>query len=81
MAVKELVTQEIQINKNKKLILTISWCKACGICMQLCPRKVLGEEEVTKKVMIMAAEQCNGCGVCELSCPDFVFTIEELEDK
>jgi 2-oxoglutarate ferredoxin oxidoreductase subunit delta len=80
MALKELVKQEIQINEKKKLVLTVSWCKACGICMQLCPRKVLGEEDVTKKVLIIAPEQCNGCGVCELSCPDFVFTIEETEE-
>ncbi len=77
MVVKELVKQEIQINPTKKLVATLSWCKACGICMQLCPRKVLGEEEVTQKVIFIAPEKCNGCGLCELSCPDFVFTIEE----
>lgn len=79
MALKELVKQVIQINEKKKLEITISWCKACSICMQLCPRKVLGEEEVTKKVIIIAPEQCNGCGVCELSCPDFVFSIKETD--
>ena len=79
MASEELVRQEIEINQNKKLIVTVSWCKACGICMELCPRDVLGEEEVTKKVILIATEQCNGCGLCELSCPDYVFTIGELE--
>jgi 2-oxoglutarate ferredoxin oxidoreductase subunit delta len=79
MASEELVRQEIEINQNKKLIVTVSWCKACGICMELCPRDVLGEEEVTKTVILIAAEQCNGCGLCELSCPDYVFTIGELE--
>lgn len=80
MALKELVLKEIQIDAKKKLVLTVSWCKACGICMQLCPRKVLGEEEVTKKVSIIAPEKCNGCGICELSCPDYVFTIVETEE-
>jgi|DewCreStandDraft_5_1066085.scaffolds.fasta_scaffold06875_3 2-oxoglutarate ferredoxin oxidoreductase subunit delta len=80
MATKDLVKQEIQINPTKKLVLTVSWCKACGICMQLCPRQVLGEEEVTKKVILIAPEKCNGCGLCELTCPDYVFTIEELEE-
>ncbi len=80
MAAKDLVKQEVQINPTKKLVLTISWCKACGICMKLCPRQVLGEEEVTKKVILIAPEKCNGCGLCELVCPDYVFTIEELEE-
>jgi 2-oxoglutarate ferredoxin oxidoreductase subunit delta len=79
VATKEIVKQEIQVSPTKKLVLTISWCKACGICMELCPREVLGAEEVTKKVILIAPEQCNGCGLCELSCPDYVFTIEELE--
>jgi 2-oxoglutarate ferredoxin oxidoreductase subunit delta len=79
MASKELVKQEIEISPTKKLVVTVSWCKACGICMELCPKEVLGTEEVTKKVILIAAEKCNGCGLCELSCPDYVFSIEDLE--
>ena len=80
MGAKELVKQEIEINPSKKLVVTLSWCKACGICVELCPKEVLGEEEVTKKVILIAPEKCNGCGLCELSCPDYVFTIQELDD-
>lgn len=80
MASKQLVKQEIEINPSKKLVVTVSWCKSCGICMELCPRDVLGAEEVTKKVILIAPEQCNGCGLCEISCPDYVFTIEELNE-
>ncbi len=80
MTSKEIVKQEIQITPQKKLVVTVSWCKACGICMELCPRDVLGEEAVTRKVILIAPEKCNGCGLCELSCPDYVFTIEELDE-
>jgi 2-oxoglutarate ferredoxin oxidoreductase subunit delta len=80
MASKELVKQEIEINPTKKLVVTVSWCKACGICMELCPKEVLGEEDVSKKVILIAPEKCNGCGLCELSCPDYVFTVKELND-
>jgi len=79
MTSKEIVKQEIQVTPQKKLVVTVSWCKACGICMELCPREVLGAEEVTRRVILIAPEKCNGCGLCELSCPDYVFTIEELE--
>ena len=80
MTSKEILKQETHITPQKKLVVTVSWCKACGICMELCPRDVLGEEEVTRKVILIAPEKCNGCGLCELSCPDYVFTIEELEE-
>ena len=80
MVSKEIVKQEVQIGHNKKLVVTLSWCKSCGICMELCPREVLGAEEVTKKVILIAPEKCNGCGLCELSCPDYVFAIQELEE-
>ncbi len=80
MTSKQLVKQEIDIEPGKKLVVTVSWCKACGICMELCPKKVLGSEEVTKKVILIAPEKCNGCGLCELSCPDYVFTIAELDE-
>lgn len=80
MTSKDVVKQEIQVTPQKKLVVTVSWCKACGICMELCPRDVLGAEEVTRKVILIAPEECNGCGLCELSCPDYVFTVEELEE-
>lgn len=80
MASNEMVKQEIQITANKKLVVTISWCKSCGICMELCPREVLGSEAVTKSVILIAPDKCDGCGLCELACPDYVFAIEELEN-
>jgi NAD-dependent dihydropyrimidine dehydrogenase PreA subunit len=79
MISEKIVKQEIQISPNKRLVVTLSWCKSCGICMELCPREVLGAEEVTKKVILIAPEKCNGCGLCELNCPDYVFTVQELE--
>jgi 2-oxoglutarate ferredoxin oxidoreductase subunit delta len=77
MTSKYSVCQEIQISSQKKLVLTIDWCKACGICMEICRREVLGAEEVTGKVIFIAPERCNGCGLCEIACPDYVFTIRE----
>lgn len=80
MASNEMVKQEIQINFTKKLVVTINWCKSCGICMELCPREVLGAEPVTKRVILIAPDKCNGCGLCELACPDYVFTIKDMEN-
>ncbi len=75
-----MVSQE-KVNPNKKLVVKVSWCKACGICIEMCPRHVLGAEALTQKVILIAPDQCNGCGLCELACPDYVFTIQELGDQ
>ena len=79
MVTKGIVQEVIQISSARQLMVTASWCKACGICMALCPQDVLGADEVTNKVVLVAPEECTGCGVCELSCPDYVFSIQELE--
>jgi 2-oxoglutarate ferredoxin oxidoreductase subunit delta len=81
MAIQEIAKQEICVSPNKKLVITVDWCKACGICIKVCPRQVLGAEPVTQKVILIVADKCNGCGLCELACPDYVFTILELEDR
>ena len=80
MTLLEMIKQEIEISANKKLVMTVGWCKACGICMAMCPRQVLGAEPVTQTVTLVAADRCNGCGLCELVCPDYVFTLQEEQD-
>ena len=80
MISKMVSNQKYRIDSSKLLVVTGSWCKACGICMALCPQQVLGEDEVTKKVVVVASDLCTGCGRCELACPDYVFSIEELDE-
>ena len=81
LALLEMTRQELKISSTRKLVLTVGWCKACGICMAMCPRQVLGAEPVTRAVKRIAADRCNGCGLCELVCPDYVFTLQEAQDE
>lgn len=68
---------EKHITAKGTLAVTVEWCKACGICMQVCPRQVLGAEEITSRVVVLAPDRCTACGRCEVICPDYVFSIEE----
>jgi 2-oxoglutarate ferredoxin oxidoreductase subunit delta len=57
-------------------IIFYDWCKACGICIAFCPKKVFDRSEEGKPV-IQRPDDCIGCGFCELHCPDFAITIKE----
>lgn len=48
------------------------WCKKCGICIQVCPKKNL--ELKNNKVRDLG--NCTGCKLCEIYCPDFALEIK-----
>lgn len=49
-------------------------CKACGLCIQFCPKKVLRQGTTINKLGYEATEYvgegCIGCGTCFYSCPE-----------
>jgi 2-oxoglutarate ferredoxin oxidoreductase subunit delta len=60
-------------------------CKACDLCVSVCPSGVLGmtyEKTSTLGAMISIdhPEACIGCHECELSCPDFAIYVAESKD-
>jgi 2-oxoglutarate ferredoxin oxidoreductase subunit delta len=61
-------------------------CKACGYCVQFCPKKALGfsKGRVNQKgynPVEHINDSCTAsgkpCGICYLVCPDYVFEIIE----
>ena len=69
-----------KINLNFK----IDVCKGCGLCVDVCPLKILELDEniVNSKGYHPAYEaqqnKCIGCTSCALMCPDSVITIEKV---
>ena len=60
-------------------------CKACDICVSVCPSGVLGmryDHTSTLGAMISVdhPEACIGCNECELSCPDFAIYVADKKD-
>ncbi|MEM1707579.1 MAG: 4Fe-4S binding protein, partial [Sulfolobales archaeon] len=58
-------------------------CKECGICISVCPTKVLERGDSRNKrgyryVVPARPEKCIGCRLCEFSCPDFAIYIEAV---
>ena len=60
--------------KSSVLDINLGWCKGCGICVMVCPKKVLGQDERGKAV-VDDPDNCIKCRLCELSCPDFAITV------
>lgn len=57
----------IEIRKN--------WCKACNICIDFCPKGVLGIDG-DGKPMVVSIEECTGCMMCEYRCSDYAIKVE-----
>ncbi len=51
-------------------------CKACGICIGLCPKKVFTTNYLGKAV-VSYPEKCTGCKTCVIHCPDYCIEVGE----
>ena len=55
-------------------------CKACGICIALCPTKVFSATQEGKS-QVTNAKACTGCLTCEFHCPDFCVEVEAKDNE
>jgi 2-oxoglutarate ferredoxin oxidoreductase subunit delta len=60
--------------KLKAIVINRDWCKGCGICIALCPKKVLDLDGSDKAVAIRPVD-CICCRMCELRCPDLAIEV------
>ena len=65
-----MVIKEIINVRGKHLGYFEAWCKACGICIALCPKHVF-DTGTDGKPIVARPEDCINCGTCEIMCPDF----------
>lgn len=70
---------------NVPVWVNTSNCKACDICVSVCPSGVLGMRyDPTSTLGAMVAidhpEACIGCNECELTCPDFAIYVAEKSE-
>jgi 2-oxoglutarate ferredoxin oxidoreductase subunit delta len=55
-------------------------CKACGICIALCPENVFDRDAQAYPV-IARPDDCTSCLLCELHCPDFAIEVRRKARK
>jgi len=56
-------------------------CKGCGLCVRVCPKKIISlSPQINTKgynyAEVTDMEQCTGCASCARMCPDCVITVE-----
>jgi 2-oxoglutarate ferredoxin oxidoreductase subunit delta len=60
--------------------LDLALCKACGICIELCPDKVFDRDKLGYPVLARP-DECSQCLLCELHCPDFAIEVRRRARK
>ncbi len=75
----------INAPENTPVWVDESRCKACDICVSVCPAGVLAmrlEPTSTLGAMIeiVAPQDCIGCNDCELNCPDFAIYVADKSE-
>jgi 2-oxoglutarate ferredoxin oxidoreductase subunit delta len=61
---------------SARIVIDRRLCKACGLCVGMCPKKVFTRDADGRPVTEQLGE-CIACGNCELICPDFAIRIVE----
>lgn len=71
----------------KKIVFQINeeYCKGCGLCVSVCPKKILelSSEKTNSKgykpIRMTNVDECIGCLSCAMMCPDVVIQIEKID--
>lgn len=71
--------------ENTSVWIDASRCKACDLCVSVCPAGVLAMDydptsTLGSKVKVISKESCIGCYDCELACPDFAINVASKEN-
>ena len=59
-----------------KIVIDETKCKSCGICISVCPNKLIKYSDKTNVQGLTPAEfidrerKCTGCAMCAISCPE-----------
>ena len=62
------------------ILIDLELCKACGICVEFCPKGVFDRDELDRPVVARLSD-CTACTFCERHCPDFAVDVVRSKDK
>lgn len=56
------------------VLVDLGLCKACGICIALCPTQVF-DRDAEGRAVVARLDDCTACRLCEWHCPDFAIEV------
>jgi len=62
-----------------EVIIYATWCKACRICVEFCPPKVLEMGPTDNHPVVAYPDKCTACHFCDTHCPDLAIIVRKLE--
>ena len=75
----------IKAPENTPVWVDVNRCKACDVCVAVCPAGVLAMVPSDKTILgatisVEHPESCIGCNDCELHCPDFAIYVADRKE-
>jgi 2-oxoglutarate ferredoxin oxidoreductase subunit delta len=72
--------------KSYKLMVNRERCKACYLCVEVCPKKNFEKDQGFnvkgyQPIRVIDEKECTGCRACTTICPDVVFELYEVDDS
>jgi len=72
----------MSMRKAYEILILANRCKECGLCISICPTKVLEVGSKPNEKGYLATipskpSKCIGCKLCEYICPDYVIIVKE----
>ena len=63
-----------------EVVVLKEYCKSCGLCIDICPKKILQIGTVANQksyytVEVIDQSKCIGCTLCATMCPDLALEI------
>lgn len=74
-----VANEEVTLLGNFSVSVDTRLCKACGLCIMVCPKKVFELRAPDGKSVPVREEECIGCTQCFNICPDFAITVYKKE--
>jgi 2-oxoglutarate ferredoxin oxidoreductase subunit delta len=81
VAVRPTVDRARERETFEPLDIASDLCKGCGLCIDVCPKHVLANDETAVNaigyhpIRLLDAGACTSCALCARVCPDAVFTV------
>ncbi|MGC8569297.1 MAG: 4Fe-4S dicluster domain-containing protein [Nitrososphaeria archaeon] len=83
MSLNQQTQTSVRTRKSFEVLVIKDRCKECGLCIKLCPPKVLASESTYNRfgyrpTYIIDNSKCIGCKICEFVCPEFAIFVREV---